>query len=670
MRVIRVLAMSLVTQFESDQVKGRTVNYKLSGPGADQPPVGRFSINDKGVIQVSQALDREEIAIYKIFVHALINGVEVESAAEMAVRVHDDNDNAPDFGPGTIRGSVTEGSAPGQLPGGEALGLGPGRPRHGAHGRRLPPRGPGTTPATRRLLPGRAHPGRSPANVRLDREAVSEFRLTVVATDCNGAPSGLSGTGTLAVRVVDVNDNAPTFVTTTVLASVAENELADPLVFLFVWDRDEVGTDGWRAVYSIVGGDDGASFGVRTDHNSNAAVVSVVKPLDYERQSSLELLVAVANRAPLATAAGQPAASTATVLLGVRDAPEGAAFEPPLLVLSAREEAAPGSALGEFRARDPDSQHHGGEIRYVLGDDPAAWIQVDPRTAVISTVGAIDRESPLVHNGLYTFTVLALQDGPPPRTATGTVELHILDVNDHAPVLTGALRRAGPSLPRLCLGRPSESLPLTASDADSPAHGPPFAFSLVDEPPGTAALWEVVTLNETSARLQARVNAYGGGGPPLGVHRLSVMLADRGGHGEARSVAVRVCRCWAGAPPGYHGEEEEETCFPDNVRRPGLGAGATAAIIISLLVVALVGLVAFLLPRPKRRLLVFHDGVPRGSLVRYNDEGGREEDKIPMPPSPMSITMELISSDPIVNSPTLSSPSWSITNASVPLMPE
>ncbi|CAN0390206.1 unnamed protein product [Lampetra planeri] len=701
MRVIRVLTISLITQlvasgerhrrgwkapspfvvenepgpfpayvttFESDRVKGRTVSYKLTGPGADEPPVGRFSINDKGVIQVCQALDREEIAIYKMFVHALINGVEVENAAEMAVRVHDDNDNAPDFGPGTMRGSVTEGSAPGSLVARlSASDRDDPSTEHTALIYRLerqePPQPPDAFSVDRLT-------GEVTANVRLDREAVSEFRLTVVATDCNGAPSGLSGTGTLAVRVADVNDNAPTFITTTVSASVTENELVDPLVFLFISDRDEVGTDGWRAVYSIVGGDDGASFGVRTDHNSNAAVVSVVKPLDYERQNSLELLVAVANRAPLVTSAGQPpAASTATVLVGVRDVPEGAAFEPPLLVLSAPEEAAPGSALGEFRARDPDSQHHGGKIRYALGDDPAAWIRVDPRTAVISTVGAIDRESPFVHNGLYTFTVLALQDGPPPRTATGTVELHILDVNDHAPVLTGALRRAGPSPPRLCLGRPSEGLPLTASDADSPAHGPPFTFSLVDEPPGTAALWEVVTLNETSARLQAHVNAYGGGGPPLGVHRLSVMLADRGGHGEARSVAVRVCRCWGGTPPGYHGdEEEEETCFPAKVRRPGLGAGATAAIIISLLVVALVGLVAFLLPRPKRPLRVFHDGVPRGSLVRYNDEGGKEEDKIPMPPSPMSITMELLSSDPIVNSPTLSSPSWSITNASAPLM--
>ncbi|XP_078738080.1 cadherin-2-like [Lampetra fluviatilis] len=269
-------------------------------------------------------------------VHALINGVEVENAAEMAVRVHDDNDNAPDFGPGTMRASVTEGSAPGSLvarlsasdrddPSTEHTALiyrlqaqePPQPPDAFSVDRltgevtanvRLDREVPATTTTTPEPPPPRP-PSQTPTSIsdsfRASREApapaVSEFRLTVVATDCNGAPSGLSGTGTLAVRVADVNDNAPTFITTTVSASIAENELADPLVFLFVSDRDEVGTDGWRAVYSIVGGDDGASFGVRTDHNSNAAVVSVVKPLDYERQSSLELLVAVANRAPLVT---------------------------------------------------------------------------------------------------------------------------------------------------------------------------------------------------------------------------------------------------------------------------------------------------------------------------------------------------------------------------------
>lgn len=46
-------------------------------------------------------------------------------------------------------------------------------------------------------------------NIVLDREIREKYRLTIIATD-QGNPQ-LTGTAALSVRVIDINDNQPTF---------------------------------------------------------------------------------------------------------------------------------------------------------------------------------------------------------------------------------------------------------------------------------------------------------------------------------------------------------------------------------------------------------------------------------------------------------------------------
>lgn len=46
-------------------------------------------------------------------------------------------------------------------------------------------------------------------NIVLDREIREQYRLTIIATD-QGNPQ-LTGTTALSVRVIDINDNQPTF---------------------------------------------------------------------------------------------------------------------------------------------------------------------------------------------------------------------------------------------------------------------------------------------------------------------------------------------------------------------------------------------------------------------------------------------------------------------------
>ncbi|PIO25739.1 hypothetical protein AB205_0048070, partial [Aquarana catesbeiana] len=66
------------------------------------------------------------------------------------------------------------------------------------------------------------------STVVLDRERISEYYLRVVASDA-GSPSK-SSTSTLTVRVLDINDESPTFYPTLYNISLAENVPRDYIV--------------------------------------------------------------------------------------------------------------------------------------------------------------------------------------------------------------------------------------------------------------------------------------------------------------------------------------------------------------------------------------------------------------------------------------------------------
>ena len=54
---------------------------------------------------------------------------------------------------------------------------------------------------------------------------------------------------------------------------------------------------------------------------------------------------------------------------------------------------------------------------------------IDPANGKVSTTAVLDRESVDVHY----FQVLAIDDSFPPRTGTTTLQINVLDANDHAP---------------------------------------------------------------------------------------------------------------------------------------------------------------------------------------------------------------------------------------------
>ncbi|MCI4393222.1 hypothetical protein PGIGA_G00154890 [Pangasianodon gigas] len=96
-----------LTQIKSRHAKQTKIVYSISGEGADQPPVGLFTISkDSGWLSVTKPLDRETKHEYVLQVRAIRD----EQPTEITICVIDQNDNKPVFTQDPFRGSVPEGS--------------------------------------------------------------------------------------------------------------------------------------------------------------------------------------------------------------------------------------------------------------------------------------------------------------------------------------------------------------------------------------------------------------------------------------------------------------------------------------------------------------------------------------------------------------------------------
>uniref|UniRef100_A0A8C8ZLD3 Cadherin-1 n=1 Tax=Prolemur simus TaxID=1328070 RepID=A0A8C8ZLD3_PROSS len=214
-----------LVQIKSNRDKETKVFYSITGQGADIPPIGVFIIErETGWLMVTEPLDREKIANYTLFSHAVSsNGQAVEDPMEIVITVTDQNDNRPEFTQAVFEGSVTEGALPGtsvmQVTATDAdddvntynaaiaytiLDQEP----------KLPHRNMFTINRDTGVI--------SVVTAGLDRETFPRYTLVVQAADLQG--DGLSTTATAVITVTDVNDNPPIFNPTTGLDFEAKQQ--------------------------------------------------------------------------------------------------------------------------------------------------------------------------------------------------------------------------------------------------------------------------------------------------------------------------------------------------------------------------------------------------------------------------------------------------------------
>ncbi|KAM4600107.1 blastomere cadherin-like isoform 1-T1 [Fundulus diaphanus] len=102
-----------IAKIRSDEDKMKTMQYSITGPGADQPPVGLFTMDkDTGNVYVTHELDREKRDMYHLQAHAVALGSTgaAEEPMDVIVFVIDQNDNKPVFNQSSYVAEVPEAS--------------------------------------------------------------------------------------------------------------------------------------------------------------------------------------------------------------------------------------------------------------------------------------------------------------------------------------------------------------------------------------------------------------------------------------------------------------------------------------------------------------------------------------------------------------------------------
>ncbi|NXF99817.1 PCDG7 protein, partial [Sakesphorus luctuosus] len=214
------VSSTLVTVAATDTDEGLNGHVKYSFKKITEKALQIFHLDsESGAIRLLRSLDFEEGDSYELEVQAR-DGGGLSDTAKVAITVTDINDNVPEISTRSALNEISEDAPPGTV---VAL-LHVQDRDSGANGEvRLSL--DGDVPFRLQSSQGSYY---SVVTAReLDRERVSEFNMTVQATD-GGLPS-LQSSAVLALRVLDVNDNAPMFTQERYSARLAENNAAGAL---------------------------------------------------------------------------------------------------------------------------------------------------------------------------------------------------------------------------------------------------------------------------------------------------------------------------------------------------------------------------------------------------------------------------------------------------------
>ncbi|KAF4077901.1 hypothetical protein AMELA_G00193280 [Ameiurus melas] len=322
-----------------------------------------------------------------------------------------------------------------------------------------------------------------------DYDKVKTYKLLVKAWD-HGTPS-LSSTMTVNIAVTDSNTHSPVFTAPKFNAQVMELETNKEILRIPVQDKDTPNTSASRAVFTILKGNEEGNYKIETDPVTNEGVLTVIKGKDYEKTTLAELEIGVENEEPLFLCVnGKPvspvpktlkSSDTVKVAVKVIDVNDPPVFQNKIHKVYRIEEEEPGEVLYTPTVTDEDSDP--AKLRYELVEDPAKWMSIDPQTGKISLEKKMDRESPYVHNSIYTVLMHAIDDGEPPATGTGTLVVHLGDMNDNAPHLT--LNSS------VMCGNKADRVRVKAEDADVFPYSGPFTFTLGKEDQDLMRLWKL-----------------------------------------------------------------------------------------------------------------------------------------------------------------------------------
>ncbi|XP_063353692.1 protocadherin gamma-A11-like isoform X39 [Pelmatolapia mariae] len=257
---------------------------------------------------------------------------------------------------------------------------------------------------------------------QLDRELVSDYNITITATD-EGSPP-LSSSKCVQLSVADINDNPPVFEEQSYSAYVSENNKPGSTL-CSVSARDPDWRQNGTVVYSLLAGEvNGAPVSSYLSVNGDTGVIHAVRSFDYEQFRSFKVhVMARDNGSP-------PLSSNVTVSVFISDmndnspqilypSPEGNSLMTELVPKAAHG----GSLVSKVIAVDADSGQNAWLSYHIVKSTDPGLFTIGVHSGEIRTQRDISESDSMKQN-----LVVAVKDnGQPSLSATCSMYLLISD---------------------------------------------------------------------------------------------------------------------------------------------------------------------------------------------------------------------------------------------------
>ncbi|XP_026185828.1 protocadherin alpha-8-like isoform X6 [Mastacembelus armatus] len=511
-----LLPLAVDSDIGSNSVK----TYRLSTNeyfSLDVQSGGEHSVSAELVLL--KALDREKQAVVKLTLTAIDGGKPPKTGSvQIDVNVLDVNDNTPSFSKTLYKARVNENAPAGSL----VIQLNATDLDEGDNGKALYSfvKRANFNPADVFFI--NAETGEVTVRANLDYEAQPVYEIHVQATDRGSSPR--SANGKLLVEVVDVNDNAPEIVVTSLVNPVREDaEIGSVVALVTVMDKD--GGRNGHTNCKLIGS---APFKLNSNYKNYYSLI-VDGTLDREECSSYNVTV-------MATDEGKPPLSSTNIInVQVSDVNDNKPrFLESLINIYVKENSPVGARIYTITAVDPDVNENA-KVTYSL-DAESKTIPVSSVVNINSETGDIVSLQSFNYEELKTFQfkVQATDSGVPPLSSNVTVNVFILDENDNSPAILAPYSEHG--------SVNSESIPYSAEagyfvakiravDADS-GYNALLSYHL-SEPKGNNLFRIGTSTGEIRTKRRMSDN-------DLKTHPLVVLVSDNGEPSLSATVSIDV----------------------------------------------------------------------------------------------------------------------------------
>ncbi|XP_016021857.2 protocadherin alpha-12 isoform X6 [Rousettus aegyptiacus] len=408
--------------FDADIGENSFLTYKLSLN--EYFTLKTIRKNDKSILPelvLRKSLDREETPELNVLLTALDGGKpELTGSVYIKITILDVNDNAPEFDKHSYKVVLFE-SVPNDT---RVIQLNASDLDEGLNSE--------ITYEIRMILPASEkcmfsidpETGEIRICGKLDFEETNEYEIHVNAID-KGIPS-MAGYCTVLVEVLDLNDNTPKIMVTSLSLTVQEDAQMGTVIALISVSDSDSGANG-QVICSLT---PHVPFKlVSTFKNYYSLVLD--SALDRENVENYELVVTARD-------GGSPSLSaTASVSVEVADVNDNApAFAQPEYTVFVKENNPPGCHIFTVSARDADAQENA-LVSYSLVERRVGERALSSYVSVHAESGKVYALQPLDHEELelLQFQVSARDAGVPPLGSNVTLQVFVLDENDNAPAL-------------------------------------------------------------------------------------------------------------------------------------------------------------------------------------------------------------------------------------------